>query len=249
MTAYLDFCEELFQNWLNHRLDLSDFDADFQVEHVPEPYYILKEGKKPLYVLNYNPGEGLPQQTRKSILAHPHDSYCAVAKRLSEFYRNEFTGKAIKRNEKILKFAKAMGYDGVVCVETFFLHSANWPIDKKMAFVESSRKNKLVQKYNRVLKNFLKSKPVLRVSAVSTKKIINLKNRKTFSNVWVKYQNDIMGVDLNSMTFVPIPPKGKGRVTSCIYVGKKEKYVSFMMGGNNLPKLNQERYTKLSKAK
>lgn len=246
MTAYFDFCETLFQNWLKSPHELDDFAGDFQLGHVPEPYYFLAEGEKPLYVLNYNPGEGLPQQTRKSILAHPHDSYCAVARRLSNFYQNEFSGRATMRNDKILKFAKAMGYDGVVCVETFFLHSRSW---NKYKFLMCYTDNDLVQEYKRLLKEFLRDKPVLRISAVASSKSANLENPQTISSEWVKYQNDIMGVDLNSMTFVPITTKSN-RITSCIYVGaNKKKYVAFKMGGNDLPKLEQELFEKICLAK
>ena len=124
MTEYLDFCEELFQNWLNHRLDLSDFAEDFELDYIPEPYFVLQPGKTPLYVLNYNPGGVLPsgEQHRTSVKTRKHGTYEEAIEELAKIYR-KMPGVARNRNDKCLKFAEEMGYNGVVCVETFFLHS------------------------------------------------------------------------------------------------------------------------------
>ncbi len=249
---YEKFCEQLFQDWLDGRLfsekakdNLSDFKNDKvfaeDLDYVPEPYYVLKEGNNPLYVLNYNPGGSQGYQERSYIRSNKHDSYRTVADQLANQYRSEeFRGTARGRNRSILEFASEMGYDGVWCVETFFLHSRNW--NDKDRFVRNHQNNPRIKEYNRLLKEFLKDKPVLRIAASG-----HLDRPSTFRRLWVNYQNDIMGVDLNAMRLIKTSQTKNG-ISSGIFVGKvgtHEKFISMFQGNNLLPKLTPEHFAQL----
>ena len=245
VKEYFKFCEEdLFQDWLVSSSKFDCFKKDFQIGHIPEPYYILEEGKNPLYVLNYNPGAGLVLQLRENVLSRPHKTYREASSFLADYYKNELEGNAPKRNQKILEFMKAMGYDGAICLETFFMHSAKW---NKGQFLKKYKSLLLADEYFKSLKAFLEGKPVLRISASSSSKKAKLDDYSTFKTSWTEHQDDLMGMSIEKMDPVFVSERN-GRHTSAVYAcSSPEKFISFKMGSNDLPVLEQEHYDALKK--
>ena len=231
MKKFDDFCEMLFQKWLAGTIDLSCFGKHFLISHIPEPYYTLEDGKNILYVLNYNPGYGLDIQTRGRVKEQGYSCFRQVSDDLSVYYKNTLTGNAVKRNDKILNFAHKLGFDGIRCVETFFLHSSKF--DKKM-FLKKYSAVPIVEEYTRLLTEYLKDKPVLRISAIGSNS--RIEKMSASSNDWFNYQNQIMNFNISSAKLIPVTEKAE-KITSGIFVAPNKKFVSVMMGSNNLPSL------------
>ena len=126
-NSYLEFCDDLFQNWLQHQFkDDATLSLLFQMDYAPEPYFSLREGKKPLYMLLTNPGSGMDFQ---HISHHKNSNYKMFSATLSEVYTSDDfkNGKgsnpAYRRLMKSIDFANFLGYDGVFNIETIPFHS------------------------------------------------------------------------------------------------------------------------------
>lgn len=241
MTDFIDYCDHLFVLWKNEKIDLGVFEKDFLISHIPEPYYTIQEGKNILYVLNYNPGHGLEIQTRFKINQKNYTSFKEVSSDLSQFYRENLHGNAVSRNVKIRNFAQNLGFDGVMCVETFFLHSCKFNHDR---FLRKYKENQLVKKYTNVLADYLKDKPVLRISAIGSN--VNADDLLHTDDQWFDFQNKIMNFDPASAAFISIKTKN-AKTTSGIFVAPGQKFVSVMMGSNNLPKIDSSCFGEIKK--
>ena len=88
MVPYKDLCETLYREWRKAPKYFSEFDSDFNMFSLPEPYYPLEEGRNPLVVLNNNPGGVLDFQHHDFILKEFSDGedYSAVARWLMKEY-------------------------------------------------------------------------------------------------------------------------------------------------------------------
>ena len=237
---YREFCEDLFRKWLKGSDFLNGFEADFDVDYLPEPYLPLKSGRKTLYVLNYNPGHPLRngKQSRKTIQAeYAGKSYAEVASGMVGYYLSEDfhsdEPNAYSRNQRMIAFAKKLGFDGVENLETFFLHSNMF--DKKK-FLCKYKDCPLAAGYAEALKDYLDDKIVMAINAVGSQRSIS---KETLREVpWIHYQAKIIGLDFEKAELYPLTTKDSGKVTSAILKCGK-KIMVFMMGANNLPKIEK----------
>ena len=246
MQNYIDFCEQLFQKWYSAKGVLHDFEDDFQIDYLPEPYFTAQNGNNPLFVLNNNPGHGIPKQLWENI--HKNNGikhYIDAAEMMADYYwSDEFKSKepnAFARMVKMLDFAKGIEKNGVINIETFFLHS---PSLIKSVFINKyiKDKNEMVLQYTQLLKAYLSDKSVLAIASIGSRSSIDKNVLK--SNDWVVFLCKIMGLNIDDANIIPITKSDKGKISSCIVVDKN-KYMAISMGNNNLPKISKEIYQKI----
>ncbi|MBQ6472171.1 MAG: hypothetical protein IJJ33_09320 [Victivallales bacterium] len=242
-NSYESFCEKLFQTWLNDRQSLKEFGGDFQIDYLPEPYFTVKRGKRILYVLNNNPGHGIPRQLWENIhVGKAEKHYEEEAAKMADYYRSEdFKRKepnAAARMVKMLEFAQGIGMDGVVNVEAFFLHS---PDLKKAVFLKKYSNKKIVLQYTQLLKAYLNGKNTLAIASIGTNASIDCNALKR--NEWIVYLCDVMGLNLDTAKIIPITKKYT-KTTSCIVIDG-DKIMAISMGSNNLPRISEIIYKRI----
>lgn len=248
---FYDYCQSLYEDWLNGSSRLDSFAEDFEVGFLPEPYFRLPLNSAPhegncLYVLNNNPGHSLPMQAKHKIIStFKGKSFSAVADEMGKYYDSvKFASGAnekfaAKRNEKIKDFARRGGFNSVMCVETFFLHSK---CINKAKFLNKYVTNNLVQEYKAKLTGFLSGKPVLAIAAIGVNRSIDVASIN--ANPWLVYQQQILGVNMNKAEKYDIRQSKKCKVSAAFFV-EGAKYISYMMGANSLPKLSEDDYRRI----
>lgn len=246
---FYDFCQTLYEKWLNDSKYLDTFARDFDVDFLPEPYYRLplngtQSGRRCLYVLNYNPGQCLPEQSRQNVASKSIKNYSDMADTMARYYDSERFANGIgknasKRNDKIKQFAQHGGFDSIMCLETFFLHSRKFDKDK---FLSRYSEKPLVKAYNQKLKDFLADKAVLTIASIGSNKSIGIES--VMAKPWLSYQLQILGIDLNNAQQYVVRGSSQGKTSAAFFV-KGGKYISYMMGSNNLPILTEGQYGEL----
>ena len=231
---YKDLCEEIYHEWRRYPGHFSDFDSDFNLFSLPEPYFPLQDGGDELIVLNNNPGGVLKFQLHSNILATvgEHESYRDVSRRLQVEYtgqQREISGAAHARNERIKEIADTMGHKGIENVETFYLHSGSF--DKKR-FLKIYRAHPMVVAYVDSLRAYLADRPVVIVAAVASGASLTKEAVKT--SEWLCYQAAISGFDIDKATREPTTTK-HGKTTSGVF-RSGDKVLICMMGSNSIPK-------------
>ncbi len=231
---YKNFCEQIYLNWRESPTNFDEFSKDFQNNYLPEPYYSIRVGNNPLFILNNNPGGSLSFQEHSLFLkTFPNAStYTDVSLWLMDKYtgNNAIIGGAAKtRVNRITQIAATLGYDGVENVETFFLHSNSF--SKKM-FLKKFSQNNTVNQYINTLTAYLIDKPVLIVSAISSKNSLNL--LEVSNNSWIKYQAEIAGLNLKEASFYGITSKNQ-KITAGL-IKHRNKFLVCTMGSNTIPK-------------
>jgi hypothetical protein len=231
---YLKYCQLLHEQWRKGKLDKDDklnelFDLDF----CPEPYFTLKEGKNPLFMLLTNPGSGMDFQRRRNS-GPDYSSFSQILPTvyLSEkFRKGRGSNAAYRRLIKSIAFADYLGYDSIVNIETIPFHSSKLPKNKALNAINFSS---VLTEYHQHLKKYLSDKPVLIVSACSSSKSIS--KEVILKSDWLKFQIELAGIQLSSLTMRALTKK-KEKVTSALFKGGN-KYVVLMMGSNNLPSID-----------
>lgn len=236
--GYKDLCEEIYREWRRYPGYFSDFDSDFNLFSLPEPYFPLRDGGDELVVLNNNPGGVLRFQLHSEILKK-FDESCSYAE-ISRHLQSQYTGPdriiqgaAHARNEHIKKVASALGYSGVENVETFFLHSSKF--DKKV-FLKKYRTDSRVVTYVNALREYLAPRPVLIVAAIASGE--SLTGKAVMASEWLRFQADIAGFDITAAKREAVTKKGD-KTTSAIF-RSGDKALICMMGSNNIPKKAEE---------
>ena len=229
---FKEYCEELYQNWKNDEHFFDEFSRNFKTDYLPEPYYVVKDGENLLYVLNNNPGDVLEEQLKSKFDKIP--SYEEAAKKMAEFYSSNDIGNATKRIDNMINFAEKRKFDGVFNVETFFLHSKSFD---KTSFLKKYYKNgegsELVIEYLKNLQTFLKDKPALAVTAVGSQNSITKESLE--NDCWVQLMCKTINLDLEKADLKPTSKKD-GKVTSALLIdNENNKYMTLMMGSNNIP--------------
>jgi hypothetical protein len=206
------------------------------MDYSPEPYFVLKKGKNPLYLLLTNPGSGMEFQ---HISRRDEIDYAEFEGKLAEVYTSENfkNGKgskiAYRRLMKSMDFAEYLGFDSLVNVETFPFHSER--LNKHIA-LNVIEKSPTLKSYQTALKNFLIDKPVLIVSACSSKESISIKSLST--SEWLMYQCGLAGINVDFIEITPLTSRNK-KTTSAMF-SYKNKHIVLMMGSNNLPSLRKQ---------
>lgn len=231
---YLDFCENMFKEWLIHQFKndkgLNDL---FEMDYCPEPYFTLKEGEKQLFLLLTNPGSGMDFQhiSKRNELFYKDYELKLVEMYTSESFKNGKGSRiAYRRLYNSINFAERLGYNSVINIETIPFHSNTLIKSKALSAISNSH---LLKSYEIALKEYLSDKAVLIVSACNSKKTIS--NSTLYESNWLMYQLDIAGVDFQKLILTPLTEKGN-KIT-CALFSDGNKHIVLMMGSNNLPSL------------
>jgi hypothetical protein len=236
---FFALAEQLWSTWLAEELRVSPFvGSQFDLDASPEPYLIFSADANPLVVLTTNPGATMPHQLRGRIVsgqgvARASEPYSAAARRLAEWYRCELSGAARTRLDAMLNLAEAAGYSGAIQVELCPLHSASFP--RKSQYVAAIAADPLLGWYVEALRAFLRDRPVLAVSAVSSRRPPD--QESVAGSTWLGWKADVMGLDYHRTDLVPLV-ENAGGVTCAALVdrgGQAPKAMVLMMGGNHLP--------------
>jgi hypothetical protein len=231
-------CEQLWQSWLRRTMDVpSSLHTMFDLEAAPEPYVNFGAGANPLVELLTNPGYVLPEQTRGVIEsgAGPIKSvmdYATVAKTFGEFYERQLRGAAAHRIAAIRSLSEQLGFDGVLQVDACPFHSASLP--NKGAVLRIIRAGGLLGQYAGTLREFLRSRPVLTLAAVSSAHPLLPPPVLTD---WARWQAQLAGLDLEQAKFLPLVKKGNATTVAAL-ISRADgvpKGLVLMMGGNRLP--------------
>lgn len=239
MSEYLQVAEGLWRGWLESRTSLSD-DAEslFDSEFLPEPYLDFGSGANPLVILTTNPGGGLTEQLRESVVAgrspaRPGMTYAEVAQRLAEFYTNHLKGSAQRRITAQHQLARGSDFTGVLQVEMCPWHSPALP--NKRRFVRILQDDRELKRYSSALRDHLNGKSVVNVSAVSS--AAQLTADRFEPSEWLRFQAEFLGLEQSSSRITPLVWKGD-KVTGALWytaVGSTFRGMVLMMGSNNFP--------------
>lgn len=230
---YYEYCNVLHQKWFDKTLQYEEnFEEIFQIDYSPEPYFVLKNGSNPLFMLLTNPGAGMDFQKHENF---EKSDYKAFSNHLSKVYASEQFKEdggvnAHRRLMKSIEWSDHLGYDSIVNVETIPFHSPN--LNKAKA-LDVIKKSWILSGYQEVLRNFLVNKPVLIVAACSSKTSITINTLK--NSKWLMYQAELANINIENLKFKELTKKD-GKVSSALFYDN-EKYIVLMMGSNNLPSI------------
>lgn len=232
--TYKKFCEELFQSWLNQNLENEEeLSKLFQLDYSPEPYFHLVKSKNPLHILLTNPGSGMDFQNRDNFSSEStYENFEKVLHSiyLSESFKNNGGLNAYRRLRKAIEFAHHLGYNGVVNIETIPFHSVDLNKSKALKAIKNIP---ILKDYVAKLKEYLLDKPILIVSACRSDRSIDKSTIK--NNQWLSYQANLIDFNLNDAVMKELTVKN-GKVSSALF-SDGNKYITLMMGTNNLPSI------------
>ena len=240
---FISFCEELWRGWLASTLDLPSFvHTAFDLGAAPEPYVRFGAGRNPLVALLTNPGYTMCHQCRAAVEAGdgPLSStveYSAAARALGRFYERELKGAAAARIAALGKLSSMAGLQGVLQVEVCPFHSRSLP--RKRTLLRTIDEGGLLGRYAERLEKFLRRRPVVIVSAVSSNRPLGIPAVKR--NDWLRRLAKIAGLELDRAKCVRLVLKNTGRNTKVTaaavvsFTGVVPKALVLMMGNNILP--------------
>jgi hypothetical protein len=242
--AFISFCEALWRGWLANTLNVPQFihDAPFDLDAAPEPYVSFNAGPNPLVALLTNPGYTMDHQRRAAVqvgggpLSTTVD-YSAAARALGPFYERELKGTAAGRRIAALRVLSSwVGYEGVLQVEACPFHSRSLPSKKKIALLKTINEGGLLGCYTEHVRAFLRCRPVVVVSAVSSRRSLGPEVVETLSP-WLAWEAVLAGLVLERAKFVPLVAKDSKTTAAALvsFAGGVPKALVLMMGGNHLP--------------
>ena len=230
---YYPFCDLLHQKWFDKTLQYEDELKElFEVDYSPEPYFVLKKGSNPLFVLLTNPGAGMDFQKHENFEKSDYKAFSNILADIytSEQFKKDGGANAHRRLIKSIAWADHLSYNSVVNIETIPFHSPS--LNKKKALATIS-KSWILIRYQEVLKRFLLDKPVLIVAACSSKSSITLNTVK--NSTWLMYQAELANINIENLKFKELTKKND-KVTSALF-SDHNKYIVLTMGSNNLPSI------------
>ena len=237
--TFPEFCDALWQAWLNETIDASPFVRDhFDLDAAPEPFLLFGTGAAPLVALTTNPGEAtMREQHRKAVRAgasplRPTLDYTEAARALGDFYAEQLTGPARRRIDNLRCLAQWAGYDGVLQVEACPFHSRSLP--KTAALRREIEADSLLGRYAEHVRAFLRPRPVVIVAAVSSRQPLRAGMELPW---WAAFQANLAGMAPARARFWPLVEK-ELVTTAGAWVSSEAgapKALVLMMGGNRLP--------------
>lgn len=240
MQEFHAYCEDLWASWLGgwRPLNSTALHGQFDLEAAPEPYLLFGSSDNPLTILTTNPGQTMKHQMACAIRAGngvitSKMTYAMCAQKLGYYYKQTLSGPALQRILAQEKLAMKAGYSGVIQVECCPWHSKALP--GKDRFLRLMKQDDHLLTYVKQLKNYISNRAVLGLSAVSTNTLLNTEEIKY--NAWLKWQAELLGVDLDSAEVVPLTSKNE-RVTSAVVratISQVPRSLVLMMGGNHFP--------------
>jgi len=239
-TGFKEYSEAMWSAWLHGwRPSAHQKTAEiFDLEAMPEPYLLFGNQENPLTVLTTNPGQTMERQKYTSIssgegLVKPGGSYEKAAGVLGNYYKNNLTGQAKRRIDAQIDLAHEAGYSGVMQVECLPWHSKSLP--DKGRIVNISREDPDLADYSSEVCGFLESRPVVALSAVSSK--FDLREINLNHYAWINRLIELLSFDERGFRLVPLTEKN-GKVTSALFKdvhAETSKSILLVMGGNHFP--------------
>jgi len=237
--GFISFCESLWQDWLADRLETSPFvRRAFDLDAAPEPYLSFGCGENPLFLLTTNPGGTMPQQQRAAVQAgrgplSPAINYAAAAKALGAWYEQQLARCAAgRRIAAMQKLSALVGAEGVVQVEVCPFHSCSLP--NKAELLREISRGGLLTRYVQEVRAFLITRPVVAISAASTR--TPMESEMPLSP-WATWLLEVSGQDPKRAKPVLLVTK-REKITARALVSSQDgapKALVQMMGGNHLP--------------
>lgn len=198
------FCESLWREWLDGTLDTPEFvRTTFNLDAAPEPYISFDAGEEPLVALTTNPGATMPHQRRDAVQAgHGPLSttidYATAAKALRDFYKRNLAGTAQNRITALQLLSTLVARDGVLQVEACPFRSRYLP--KKDALLQALDTGGLLARYVKHVEGFLRRRPVVIVTAVSSRASLE---QECALSPWAKWMAITAGLSLERADFIP----------------------------------------------
>jgi hypothetical protein len=236
---YLQFCETLWRDWLAGAVDPSECSGnEFDLDAAPEPYLSFDAGAQPLVALTTNPGATMLHQTRAAVQLgqgplRNGDDYVTTARALGSFYESRLAGPARTRIAALRSLSSILGTDGVLQVEACPFHSPF--LARKEALLRTIGRGGLLGQYADRLRGFLQPRPVVVVSAVSSR--APLSNATLKPSPWLAWKSSVAGIDLAAAEFIALTTKANATTSGALVSGRGgvAKALVLMMGGNHLP--------------
>ena len=175
-----------------------------------------------------------PQPIPTTALSSVRSSLPAADLALGSFYEQHLGGTANRRIAALQTLSGWLGDDGVLQVEAFPFHSASLP--RKEALLKRVGECGLLGPYTECLRAFLRNRPVVVVSAVSSRASLKREVVRTLSP-WLHWVAAIGGLSLQHANFVRLVTKGRATTAAALvsFEGDAPKALVLMMGGNHLP--------------
>jgi len=246
--SYRNFCERLWKDWLNERLDISLDLFKCESAFAPEPYLRFDEGKSPLYVLFTNPGgaftdaDGAQVQKRDEIkrgksCISPDMSYHEAALEFAKYYCEKILppNSACTRIKSLQDLKQRIGADCIVQFESLPFHSPRLPNKRKLPDLIANIDGHL-KEYVQHLKVALNDISVVGLSAVNTSKAISTES--VAANSWLSWQASyLLGIDPNALSMQELVNKNGQTTSAFLYqkIGHCIRGIVLTMGGNNFP--------------
>lgn len=230
---YKRHCESLYRAWLAAPSHFGEFEADFSIGSLPEPYFPIRPGSRTLLVLNNNPGKPMPHQDHSHVQGkfRAGEPYSEVASWLTRQYistETKINARAKSRNTKVEELADALGYDGIENVETFYLHSSKMD---KARFLRKYANHPMVVDYVSELAAYVKERPVLVVACVASNRSFD--KDSVIKSPWLNFQAELVGLNIGRAQYIKLTEK-PGKVTSGL-IRDGDKIMICSMGANNIP--------------
>lgn len=245
LSDFFSHCEKIWKEWLSGNLERTEFlSATFCLCAAPEPY--LKFGDcetKPLIFLTTNPGAPILEvQERAAVLTgkgllKSSMTYGAASVELGKYYAKKLPKGAAKYRICAMRdLAEVAGYSGVIQIEVCPLHSAS--LGAKDKLLGELRRVQWFKDYESSLKEYLRDKPVVVLSACGRNEDLTSVELSSSSKEWRAWIAGLAGFDVRvgRLSGNPLTTKGD-KWTSAVYISSRSlrKAMVLMMGGNHLP--------------
>ncbi|MBS3124338.1 hypothetical protein J4437_06960 [Candidatus Woesearchaeota archaeon] len=250
-SNYFNFCEEMFRTWIanNDNKEWHDFKELFDLEFLPEPYLTISNGntEKTMIVMNNNPGIGMGHQSILTIFSDSSSikksmSYNKISTILGDYYLSKQFIKdcngntnAYNRGLKSVGFAKKLGYDYIISVETIPFHSGRLNKPKVLKLYKTSV---YYRRYYEYLKEYLRDKSVILISSINSQQSIT--KESIIKNEWLMFQSSLINFSLQDCKIIGLNYKNsKITVAAAVH---KNKLMLLSMGHNNFPIITDDKF-------
>lgn len=239
---YFDFCEGLWQDWLDDRLELPPEASElFQLDYCPEPYLLFGDARPDsIHFLTTNPGGGMEfqhidQVRRERSPVSSRATFQSNARVLADYYSRKLSGPARTRIGAMHDLAKDLGSAGFVQCECLPFHSHSLP--KNRSAIESVSRTECLTSYCSSLQAHLRSKCVMAISAVGSAGDITAD--AIGRSPWLQFKSEMMGFSPSAAKAFPIVNhRSSDRMTGALLLSTDQgvwKAIFLMMGSNQLP--------------
>lgn len=231
---YIEFCENLFSNWKDNKIDLQD-NYGFDLNALPEPYLTFGEVESQVCFLTTNPGGVMDFQKRTNNFSTTGESYADLSKRLGKHYEEVLNGAAKTRIENMYEIAKTIDSKskGFIQVEISPFHSRNFPDKEKFSKDILKKDQSFHAQYVDALSSFLSNKNCICIQS-------GYPNLDRLDKNWITLISKIVNIRKTDWDLIEFKVKN-GRATTGAFIHKNEdsfKVILFNSASNSCPKIN-----------